>query len=108
MTDKIVVLTNCGSKKEAMKLAGRLVEDRLAACVNIIPAVTSVYRWKDKLETAEEWTLLVKTRRELFEQVRRAIETGHSYELPEVLAIPVVDGLASYLDWIETETAALT
>jgi periplasmic divalent cation tolerance protein len=104
MTDKIVVITTCGSQEEALKLAAALIEKRLAACVNISAPVTSVYRWKEKVEKSEEWMLVIKTRRERFDELRIMLETAHSYELPELLAIPVVDGSPTYLDWLEIET----
>ena len=102
MTDKIVVLTTCAGREEAGKLAHRLVDQRLAACVSIAPGVQSHYRWKGAVETAEECLLLIKTSRALFEPLRIAIEQAHSYEVPEVLALPVVEGAANYLNWLES------
>ena len=104
MTDKIVVFTTCGSEEEARKLAAALVEKRMAACVNITAPVTSVYRWKGSVEEAKEWMLIIKSRRERFDELRMVLESAHSYELPEVLAIPVVDGSPNYLAWVEDET----
>jgi periplasmic divalent cation tolerance protein len=104
MTDKIIVFSNCGSADEAERVARRLVETRAAACVNIIPGVRSIYRWKGAIEDAAEWTLLIKTRRTMFERVEREIRSAHSYDLPEVIAAPVVDGLEAYLGWIDEET----
>jgi periplasmic divalent cation tolerance protein len=104
MTDKIVVITTCGSEEEARKLAAALIEKRMAACVNITAPVTSVYRWKGTLEEAKEWMLIIKSRRERFEELRVMLEAAHSYELPEVLAIPVVEGSPNYLAWVEAET----
>jgi periplasmic divalent cation tolerance protein len=101
MTDKIVVLSTCASEEEAGKLARMLVERRLAACVNVLPKVTSVYRWKGEIESATEWLLLVKTSRAHFEALRAALEAAHSYELPEALALSVVDGSPAYLDWLD-------
>jgi periplasmic divalent cation tolerance protein len=106
MTDKIVVFSNCGSAEEAVRVARALVDERLAACVNIIPAVQSIYRWQGAIEEATEWTLLIKTRRALFDRLRSAILRAHSYELPEVIAMPVVDGHGDYLAWIDRETEA--
>jgi periplasmic divalent cation tolerance protein len=100
MTDKIIVLTNTGSQDEARKIASALVERKLAACVNIIPAVESTYWWKGKIETAPEWTLLIKTVRSNFEAVRDAIRELHSYDLPECIAIAIDDGSPEYLSWI--------
>lgn len=104
MTDKIVVLSTCGSEEEARRLAHVLIERRLAACVNITAPVTSVYRWKGSVEEAQEWQLIIKSRRELFEQLRAALELAHSYELPEVLAVQVIDGSPNYLAWVDRET----
>lgn len=103
MTDKIVVLTACDSAQQAKKIARQLVDQRLAACVNILPASSSVYRWKDKTEEAREVLLLIKSRRDLFDQLRVAIEKLHSYEIPELVALPIVDGSPNYLAWIDLE-----
>jgi periplasmic divalent cation tolerance protein len=104
MTDKIVVFTTCGSEEEARRLASVLIEKHLAACVNITAPVTSVYRWKGVVEDAKEWLLIIKSRRERFEDLRVVLEAAHSYELPEVLAVPVVEGSPNYLAWVEAET----
>jgi periplasmic divalent cation tolerance protein len=101
MTDKRIVLTTCGSQEEAGKIAQHLVEHRLAACVNVIPQISSLYRWHGKVESAQEWLLLVKTKADKFAQVRDAIQSLHSYELPECVAISIEDGSAAYLAWIE-------
>jgi periplasmic divalent cation tolerance protein len=101
MTDKRVVLTTSGSPDEARKLAHALVERRLAACVNIIPRISSVYRWQGKVEEAEEFLLLIKTTESAFELVHQTIRELHSYELPECVALPVEDGSLEYLKWIE-------
>jgi periplasmic divalent cation tolerance protein len=101
MTENRIVLTTCGSEEEAGRIAQHLVENRLAACVNVIPQIKSIYRWEGKVESAQEWLLLVKTRHEKFSQVRDAIRELHSYELPECIAIAIEDGSAAYLQWIE-------
>jgi periplasmic divalent cation tolerance protein len=101
MTDKIVVLCTCESSDEAALVARGLVEKRLAACVNIVGGARSIYRWKDAIEDSAEWLLVIKTRRELFLSVREEIQRLHSYEVPEVIALPVVDGSESYLAWID-------
>jgi periplasmic divalent cation tolerance protein len=102
MTDKIVVLSTCGSEEEAERLARLLIDQHLAACVTIAPRVRSFYRWNGAVESAEEWLLLIKSSRPLFEKLRASLESSHSYEVPEMLALPVVDGAAAYLDWMQT------
>jgi periplasmic divalent cation tolerance protein len=103
MTDKIMVFSSCGSAAEAERIARRLVEEHLAACVNVITSVRSFYRWKGLIEDAEECLLVIKTSRDLFERLRGVLEAAHSYELPEVLALPIVAGSPAYLNWLESE-----
>jgi periplasmic divalent cation tolerance protein len=103
MTDKIVVFNTCASADEAERLARRLVDERLAACVNVISPVRSFYRWKGNVEDSAEWLLVIKTSRALFALLRAVLESAHSYDLPEVIAIPVVDGSLNYLSWIDQE-----
>ncbi len=107
MTDKIVVFTTCGTEEEARTLASMLIEKHLAACVNIVAPLISVYRWKGAIEESREWLLIVKSRRERFDQLRIALEAAHSYELPEVLAVPVLEGSLNYLAWVDQETGAV-
>ena len=89
MTNARIILTTAGSQEEAGKIAHSLVERRLAACVNIVPRIESVYRWQGKVETAQEWLLLIKTQAELFERVRDAVKELHSYDLPECVMLEV-------------------
>ncbi len=103
MTDKIVVFNTCGSEAEAARLARALVEGKLAACVTVISQARSFYRWKGKVNEDEERLLMIKTSRRLFDKVRAAIESTHSYDLPEVIAVPVTEGSAGYLSWLEGE-----
>ena len=105
MTDKIVVLSTCGSAEEAAKIARALVEKKLAACVNVMPAVRSFYRWKDVIEDEQESLLVIKSSRALFNDLRVEIERLHSYEVPEVIAVPIVDGSEGYLEWLDRELA---
>lgn len=100
MTDKRIVLTTAGTKEEAHKIARGLVERRLAACVNIVPQVESVYRWQGKVEEATEWLLVIKTKAGAFGRVREAIRELHSYEVPECVGLAVEDGSTEYLAWI--------
>ena len=105
MTDKIVVLSTCGSAEEAGRVARGLVDARLAACVNVVPGLRSIYRWKGAVEDASEWLLLIKTRRDVFAALRAELQRLHSYEVPECIALPIVDGLDAYFGWIDSETA---
>jgi periplasmic divalent cation tolerance protein len=106
MTDKIVVLTTCDSENHAEKLAHHLVDRRLAACVNMLPRARSIYRWKEKVEDTAEWVLLIKSRRDLFPALRAEIQKLHTYDVPEVIALPVVEGSDAYLGWIDRELTA--
>ena len=103
MTDKIVILSTCETEADARRIATHLVERRLAACVNIIAGATSVYRWKDKIETASEWMLVIKSRRSLVTQIEQEFATIHPYELPELVALPLLDGAKAYLEWLDSE-----
>jgi periplasmic divalent cation tolerance protein len=101
MTDKRIVLTTCGSEEEAEKIARHMVEKRLAACVNVIPKIRSIYRWKEKVESETEWLLLVKTNAANIARVREAITVLHSYEIPECVVLVMEDGSEAYLKWID-------
>ena len=103
MTDKIVVLTTCDSEQHAEKLARHLVEERVAACVNLLPKARSIYRWNEKIEDSTEWMLIIKSRRDLFAALRAEIQKLHTYETPELIALPVVDGSESYLAWFDAQ-----
>lgn len=107
MTDKIIVLSTCDSAELAGKLARILVDNRLAACVNILPGVRSIYRWKGEIEDAGEWLLLIKSRRELFDRLRQEIEKEHSYTVPEIIALPIIAGSEDYLQWLAAETSGV-
>jgi periplasmic divalent cation tolerance protein len=100
MSDHRLVLTTAGSHDEARRISHALVERRLAACVNIVPQVESVYRWQGNVEQAKEWLLLIKTTAGKFESVRDAIKDLHSYDLPECICINIEDGSAHYLKWM--------
>ncbi|MGF3499466.1 MAG: divalent-cation tolerance protein CutA [Candidatus Methanosuratincola sp.] len=98
----IVSIITVGELRQAEEIARRLVEERLAACVNILPSVRSVYRWKDRVEESTELMLIVKTEQRIFEKMKRRVLELHSYELPEIIAINISEGLESYLDWISS------
>ena len=100
MTNKRIVLSTAGSEDEARKLARHLVEHNLAACVNIVPQIESIYRWQGKVESSREWLLLIKTSAQRFAAVRDAILELHSYELPECVLLTVEDGSPDYLQWL--------
>lgn len=114
MTDKVVILVTAGSLREAKKLARHLVEERLAACVNITSPVQSLYRWKGKVTEDREFLMLIKSSRELFQEIQAAVRKLHRYTTPEIICLPIVDGSADYLQWItdsvkrETGEAPLT
>jgi len=101
MSENAVVLCTAGSEAEASRIAGALVERRLAACVNVVSGVSSTYRWQGAVRTDPEWLLLVKTRCDRFEEIRVAIRELHSYELPEIVMLEIASGDAAYLAWID-------
>ncbi len=101
MTDKIVILVTAGNLRESKRIAKRLVESRLAACVNISQPVRSIYRWQGKIVDDREHLLFIKTSRGLFESVKLAILKIHSYATPEIIALPIIEGSSDYLQWID-------
>lgn len=103
--DLILVLTNLPDQDTATRLANVLVETRAAACVNILAACASVYRWQGGIENAKEVPLLIKTRASLYPQVEQTIRAHHPYELPEIVSVPVSAGWPAYLQWVADETA---
>ncbi len=104
MSEELLVITTFPDSAGAEQLAASLVHDGLAACVNIGPPVTSVYRWEGRTERATEIMLTIKTSRARYPRLEHAIVEGHPYELPEVIAVPITEGLDEYLAWIETCT----
>lgn len=102
MTDKIIVLVTCGSAREAKRIARALVDARLAACGNVLEApVRSIYRWKGRVETAREILLIIKTTRRHFAALERTVKRLHSYDVPEIIALPIAAGSSDYLAWID-------
>ena len=106
--DTLVVLTNLPDRDSAERLAASLVEQRLAACVNILAPCRSVYRWKNAVEHAEEHPMLIKTTPDRYPALELAIRIAHPYELPEIIAVPLAAGLPGYLDWVAAETQQKT
>jgi periplasmic divalent cation tolerance protein len=101
LADKRLVLVTCSSTAEARRIARAVVAARLAACVNILPgAVTSIYRWKGKIETSRERLLLIKTSRKRIAKLRAAVERLHSYDVPEFIALPIAEGSPAYMSWL--------
>ncbi len=100
MTDKIIVLTTCASAEEAERIVRQLLERRLAACVNILAGVRSLYRWHGAIEEAAESLLIIKSQQGLWEELRAEIQRLHSYEVPEILLLPIDDGSPDYLNWL--------
>ena len=100
MTDKIVVLVTASSLRESKKIAKHLVDARLAACVNITAPAQSIYRWQGKVAEDKEFLLVIKSSRELFEEIKAAVAKLHSYSNPEIICLPIVDGSEDYLQWI--------
>lgn len=105
MDDFVVVLTNLPDREAALRLAHELVARRLAACVNVLAECASVYRWRGAVEDAREVPVLIKTRAVRFAEVEAAIRELHPYELPEIIAVPVVRGCDDYLRWVADETS---
>jgi len=101
MTDKLVVLVTCGSPSEAKRIARALVKARLAACANILGGVRSIYRWKGKVESAGETLMILKTSRRRFPALRREVQRLHSYDTPEIIALPITAGSRAYLAWLD-------
>jgi periplasmic divalent cation tolerance protein len=106
MTDAIQVITAAASQEEAQRIARALVEQRLAACVQVAGPVRSTYRWQGQIETAEEFLCIIKSERTHYPALEKAIRELHSYEVPEILAMPIAEGSAAYLDWLRGELSA--
>ena len=102
--EMLLVFSNLPDQASAAKLAAVLIEQRLAACVNVQAPCSSVYRWQGKVETATEVPVIIKTTRERYPALEAAIRAHHPYELPEIIAVPLVAGLPAYLEWVHTET----
>jgi periplasmic divalent cation tolerance protein len=97
-----LLLNTCPDQQSAEKIARILIEKKLAACVNILPGLCSVYPWKDQIETAQEHLLIIKTRKDQYHNVETNILSNHPYELPEIIAVSIDQGLPEYLQWIDS------
>ncbi len=100
----LIVLSTAPDQTVAQHIAGALVDEQLAACVNILPQVSSVYRWQGKREVGSEVVLIIKTRQGVYQKLQQRLVALHPYELPEIVAVPLVGGLAGYLGWIDQMT----
>lgn len=105
MTNALIIFTTYPDHKAAMHAAAQLVQQKLAACVNVLPPMTSVYEWKGQAKTDTEHLLLVKTAEARFAELEAAIVASHPYELPEIIAAPITRSMRGYLEWINTQTA---
>jgi periplasmic divalent cation tolerance protein len=104
MSDPVVVLVTCGSEEEALKISNALVEAHLAACVNLVAPIRSIYRWEGKIWDEKEWLLIIKTQKHRFEELEKKVKSLHSYSLPEMISLPITEGSSSYLQWIKENT----
>ena len=104
MTPAIVVLVTVGSEQEAETIATALLEERLAACVNVTSPVRSLYRWEGRIADDRECQMVIKTQARLFEALAARVRALHSYDVPEIIALPVLAGTTDYVDWIQNET----
>ena len=103
MTKTVQVITTTGTKADAQRIARALVEKRLAGCVQVVGPITSTYWWRGEIETAEEWMCVIKSREDLYEELEAAVKEVHPYDVPEILAVPLVAGSRDYLDWLDSE-----
>lgn len=106
--DYIVIFVTCKNKEEAENIAESLVLEKLAACVNIIPTITSIYFWEDKLCSESEALLIIKTQGKLFKRLEKRVKQLHSYKVPEIISFPITSGSADYLDWLHEATKGST
>ncbi len=104
MSDYIQVVTTTDSRDLAKRIADELVEKKLAACGQVSGPITSIYEWKGKIENTEEWYCIIKTRSDLYRSVETMIKSLHPYEVPEIIALPIIDGNPDYLKWIDQST----
>ena len=101
--DFIIIFTTVNSDSEANRIGQKLIEERLAACVSIIPSVTSIFRWEGKISSESEQILIIKTQKKYFSKIREKILSIHTYNLPEIISVPITDGSEQYLKWVEEQ-----
>ncbi len=104
MSDYIVVFVTCGSEEEALKIANALVDERLAACANIVSPIRSIYRWEGKIWNEKEWLLVIKTVKTRWDELAKRVKSLHSYSVPEIISLPILEGSPLYLQWIDENT----
>lgn len=102
MNTYVIVMVTTANKQEAENIAQHLLQERLIACANITGPVSSLFHWADKLEKAEEYLVFMKTRKDLFEKLTETVKALHSYEIPEIIALPIVEGSKAYLAWLDS------
>ena len=102
--ESIVVFVTCGSEEEALKIANALVDEHLAACVNVISPIRSIYRWEGKIWDEKEWLLIIKTQSHRFVELEKKVKSLHSYSVPEIVSVPITQGSSPYLNWLEGMT----
>ncbi len=107
MSEISIVLVTAGNEDEAVKIGKTLVEERLAACANIVPRVRSIYRWRGEIHDEQEVLIIIKTRTSLFQALEKRVKELHSYEVPEIISFPITRGLPQYLEWVAAETIQL-
>jgi len=105
MSDHIQVLTTTAERADADKIAALVVQKRLAACAQVIGPITSTYWWQGKMESAQEWLCLIKSRSDCYQELERVIRQAHPYQVPEILAVPVAAGFAGYLQWVDEQVS---
>ncbi len=108
MSQPVIVHSTCADETKARQIAQTLVEQRIAACVNIVPGVTSIYRWEDKINTDSEFLLIIKSQKDHVPSIRQVLQELSGYDVPEVIAMDIIDGSAHYLDWLIAETRQQT
>ncbi len=108
MTKPVVIFVTCASKEEAGKISSTLVEKKLAACASMVHGVHSVFRWQGKVDTAEESLLIIKSSEDQLGSIIKEVRSLHSYEVPEIIALPIIGGSKDYLEWLDGSLSSLT